>query len=115
MAQSRGPVRKVDLLYAALLILLFALPALGAPPIATGITGTTYTDANVAPGQHFYFVVACNAGTTVCSGPTNSVNVLVPAGQHNVVLNWTASPSPGVTYSVYRGAPPTAVKITNSN
>ena len=73
----------------------------------------TFTDPAVPPGPHFYFVVA--ASGTQYSGASNRVDVVVPAGTHNVVLNWTPSTTSNVTYFVYRGAPATNLKITGSN
>lgn len=89
---------------------------LNATGVATGCDNVTiactYTDVAVPAGPHFYFVVAQNAGGS--SGPTNRIDVNVPPGAHNVLLNWDPSPTAGVTYFVYRGAPPTNLGITNS-
>lgn len=81
--------------------------------VATGCDNVsipcTYTDLNVPPGPHFYFVVAAN--TNNYSTPSNRVDVIVPAGIHSVTLKWNPSTttSPVPTYFIYRGAPPTAL------
>ena len=94
------------------------IAALNVAGVATGCDNVTisctYTDTAVPPGPHFYFVVASNANGV--SGPTNTVNLTVPAGVHNVVLTWTPSTTllPTPTYFVYRGAPPQNLTIINS-
>ncbi len=65
----------------------------------------TYTDVAVAPGPHFYFIVAADASGNY-SGPSNRVDVVIPDGVHNAVLTWDAGPQ-GVSYFIYRGAPAT--------
>lgn len=81
--------------------------------VATGCDNVsilcTYTDLNVPPGPHFYFVVAAN--TNNYSAPSNRVDVIVPAGIHSVTLKWNPSTttSPVPTYFIYRGAPPTGL------
>lgn len=90
-------------------------PATAVAPInSTGVATScdnvsiacTYTDAAVAPGPHFYFIVAANSAGY--SGPSNRVDVVIPAGVHNVVLKWDAPQGPaGITYWVYRGSVPT--------
>jgi len=89
---------------------------LNSTAVAVGCTSTTtctYVDTAVPPGPHFYFVLASTS--TEYSVPSNSVNVVVPAGTHNVTLNWVPSTTPGVGYWVYRGAPPTNLGVTSSN
>jgi hypothetical protein len=109
----------------ALLILLFlqppqvAVPPLNSVGVATGCDNQTiqctYTDANVPPGPHFYFVVASNSAGY--SGPSNVVNVTVPSGTHSVTLTWQPSTggNPAPSYFIYRGAPATNVQITGEN
>ena len=91
---------------------------LNAAGVATGCDNVTivctYTDVAVPAGPHFYFIVAANGTVANSSTPSNRVDVLVPAGVHNVQLKWNPSPTPGVTYFVFRGAPPTNLGITNS-
>jgi fibronectin type 3 domain-containing protein len=49
----------------------------GASPVATGITGTTWTDKNVVPGQtYFYTVTAVNGSAQ--SSPSNEASATVP-------------------------------------
>ncbi len=90
-----------------------------APPLATNVaanctdsTTCTYTDVAVPSGQHFYFAIAVNTQSQQSVG-SNTFNVTVPSGVHNVVLNWTPSASgpSGISYTIYRGAPPTNVTI----
>lgn len=76
----------------------------------------TYTDTAVPAGPHFYFVVAQNLGgpngTVAFSGPSNRVDVVVPADGklHTVVLNWDPqNVTPAPSYYVYRGAPATGL------
>jgi len=104
-------------------ILLWLLLGQQVPPLnQTGVATNcdnqtiqcTYTDQNVPPGPHFYFVVAEDTNGNI-SLPSNVVNVTVPAGTHNVVLTWVPSTTPNVTYFMYRGAPATNLTITNSN
>ncbi|GHD45404.1 hypothetical protein GCM10008097_14640 [Mycetocola manganoxydans] len=86
------------------------------------VTGTSYTDAGLAPGGYYYKVTASDAAgnTSAASGASNLVTVAaatdstapsVPTGlstsvnQSTVTINWAASTdNVGVTgYSVYRG------------
>jgi len=84
--------------------------------VATNCSGATctFTDNTVVgSGQYFYFLEAqyspANPSATgQISIPSNSFNVTIPSGTgHSVTLTWTASPTAGVSYIVYRGAPPT--------
>jgi hypothetical protein len=88
-----------------------SVPPLNSTAVDTGcasFSACTYTDLNVPPGQHFYFVIAMNAAGY--SGPSNAFYCTVPAGSHNVVLNWNPSNSdPTVGYFLWRGAPPTNI------
>ena len=103
----------------AVLLAVQSVPPLNSAGVATGCNNTTvactYTDVAVPPGPHFYFAVASNASGY--SGPSNRVDVTVPAGTHNVTLKWNPSnlTDPTVTYWIYRGAPPTNLGITESN
>ena len=83
-------------------------------PIATGLTGTSYTDSSVTNGStYFYKVAAVNAAGT--SGQSNEASatpepsippapatLLATPGNATVTLNWTAS-SGATSYSVFRG------------
>lgn len=95
------------------------VPAINPSGSATGCNNIsiacTYTDIAVTPGPHSYFVVAENSDGF--SLPSNRVDIIVPSGIHNVVLNWnpsiTTTPTP--TYFVYRFSAPSGVVVTNSN
>ncbi len=81
----------------------------GATQIASGLTATNYTDTTVSSGANYgYVAVAENlAGISPCSNIVTGV--LIPsAGAHSVLLTWTASATPGVTYAVFRAAAPSA-------
>lgn len=96
-----------------------AVPPLNTAGVATGCDNATiactYTDVNVPPGPHFYFLVASNASGF--SGPSVRVDTVVPPGSHNVTLTWDPSKpfDPTVTYWIYRGAPVSNLKITGSH
>ena len=47
-------------------------------PVATGITGTSFTDCSVAPGQTYYYVIEAVSGTT-SSAPSSEVSVMIPS------------------------------------
>ena len=104
-------------LYLAIMAQALSTPPINPAPVAQGCTSAancTYTDNNVSPGQHFYFVEATNGQNSV---PSNSVVVTVPndGKTHNVALSWNPSPTPGVGYEIFRGAPATGLTIINSN
>jgi putative glycosyl hydrolase-like family 15 (GHL15) protein/type IX secretion system substrate protein len=80
----------------------------------TGITGTTYTDS-VSPGIGYWyyakaFISGCDSSVAsneslkyacpVVYAPSNLTVNRAPAG---ITLQWNASATAGVTYSVYRG------------
>ena len=92
-------------------------PPINLTPVDVGCTSNAnciYTDQNVSPGQHFYFVEATNGQNSV---PSNSVVVTVPndGKTHNAALSWNPSPTPGVGYEIFRGAPATGLTIINSH
>jgi hypothetical protein len=94
------------------------VPPLNSTAAVTGcasFSACTYTDVNVPPGAHFYFVVGTNV--TGYSGPSNAVYLTIPSGSHNVVLNWNPSSSTdfSIGYWIYRGSPPTNVTISGSH
>lgn len=111
--------------FAAKFILYFLLahPQAIAPLNKTGAaTGCdnvtiqcTYVDTNVPTGPHFYFAVASNSIGP--STPSNRVDVTIQSTQHTVTLRWTpsATGSTPITYFIYRGAPPTNLKITGAH
>jgi hypothetical protein len=47
-------------------------------PLATGISGTSYTDCSVTLGQAYYYVIESVSGT-ISSVPSTEVTVTVPA------------------------------------
>jgi len=75
----------------------------GATPIATGISGTTYTDTTVSNGTPYYYKVAAvnTAGTSAQSAeasatpelgaPAAPTGLKATAGDSQVALTWTAS------------------------
>ena len=82
--------------------------------IQSGVTATTYADQTTAGSTtySYYVVAANNAGN---SAPSNTVtlttgaavvgaptNLTATASGSSVNLGWTASPTSGVTYTVYR-------------
>ena len=83
-------------------------------PIATGLTGTSYTDSSVSNGTtYFYKVAAVNsAGTSGQSNeasatptlpvPPAPTNLTANGGNATVSLTWSSS-SGATSYSVYRG------------
>jgi fibronectin type 3 domain-containing protein len=80
-------------------------------PIASGITGTTYTVAGVSPGQTYFFdVVAVNgAGKSAMSNETmGTILASAPTGLNasdsaaSIVLQWTASAGAS-NYKIYQG------------
>jgi len=84
----------------------------GTTAIATGITGTTYTNTGLTNGtQYFYKVAAVNAaGTSAQSSEASATPNTVPSaptgltaspGNAQVSLSWTAA-SGATSYNVYR-------------
>jgi fibronectin type 3 domain-containing protein len=81
--------------------------------IATGVTGTSYADANVNNGTTYYYKVAAvnSAGTSPLSNETSAMpHVVVPpvpgsptatAGFGSISLSWGSSAG-AATYNVYR-------------
>lgn len=76
--------------------------------LVTGLTGLTYTDTTVTDGQAYdYMVTANDPYGFSCSNIV--FNLTIPtSGTHSVTLGWAASPTPGVTYSVFRAQTPSA-------
>jgi hypothetical protein len=113
-----GSTSEQAMIKAVMLAVLLWLPQAQVAPINTSAvaigctsrTTCTYVDQNVPPGPHFYFAVASNAYGY--SGPSNRVDVVVPAGTHSVTLNWDPESDPSVGYFIYRGAPPTNLGVT---
>ena len=85
-------------LYLAMMAKALSTPPINPAPVDVGCTSVAnciYSDQNVSPGQHFYFVEATNGQNSV---PSNSVVVTVPndGKTHNVARSWKPSPPPGV-------------------
>ena len=95
----------------------------GTTPVATGITGTAYTDTGLTNGTKYFYKLASvdAAGTGALSGEVSATPALtippVPtglsatAGNAQVVLNWTASVG-AASYNVYRGTTTTSTLPT---
>ncbi len=91
----------------------------GSTPVATGITGATYTAQNLTNESTYYFIVAAanSAGvgafsTEASVTPTASAAIPVAptgltaaGGDAQVTLSWAAVPGAS-TYNVYQGATP---------
>lgn len=80
-----------------------------ATPVKSGLTVTNWTDATVADAnQYFYVVVAVDSSTGLYSTctPILGPEAIPSTGVHTVSLNWIASTSSGVTYSVFRAVSP---------
>jgi len=82
-------------------------------PIATGITGTSYTNTGLTNGvSYFYRVAAFNVAGNSPEGnqasakpippPPVPTNLTASAGNAKVILTWTASTG-ATSYSVFRG------------
>jgi hypothetical protein len=85
-------------------------------PVATGITGTTYTNTGLTNGTAYYYKVAAvnssgtsgysnEASATPSAGgsaPAAPTGLGATAGNTQVSLSWTAS-SGAASYNVYRG------------
>ncbi len=82
-----------------------------APPIASGITTTSYTDTGLAPNTTYYYTVAAVSGSGT-SGMSNEATAITASaaptgltatgGVAQVALNWTASTG-ATSYNIYRG------------
>lgn len=82
--------------------------------IASGLTGTTHTDATAVPGTTYFYVVAANGagGTSGDSGPLTATTAAVPAtptglsattAYRYAFLTWSTVPW-AASYTVKRGS-----------
>lgn len=89
----------------------------GANQIASGVTGTTFTDSGLAPSTTYFYLVeaADSSGSstpsnqasattqTACTPPNPATNLSATAGSSTSInLTWTASTTPGVSYRIFR-------------
>lgn len=107
-----------------LLLLLSALPvyAQASPGFSKigNVSTLTYTDAGCADQTTCYYQItavdaaghesqpAACAINQLCFATNQLVAVMPSSGTHTVVLAWTASPTTGVTYNIYRAVGPLA-------
>jgi fibronectin type 3 domain-containing protein len=82
---------------------------LGSSPV----TGTTYTDRTVLPGNTYYYVLTAVDSNNVESAFSNEVSATVPLSgggvaqvAHSVHLSWTPSASAVTGYNAYSSAVP---------
>jgi len=84
-----------------------------ATPVATGVTGTTYTNTGLTNGTMYYYrIAAFNAGGNSAESSQVSATPVAPppvptgltavVGAGKVTLTWTASAG-ATSYNVYRG------------
>jgi fibronectin type 3 domain-containing protein len=88
-------------------------------PVRTGITGTTFTDTGLTNGTKYFFKLAAMNGGSMSpmsneasATPTGASPLPPPpaptgltskAGDKQIVLTWTAIPTTGATYNIFRG------------
>jgi len=86
----------------------------GSPPVATNITGTTFTVTGLTAAQTYYFAVAAiDSGGASANSPAVAVTLppaaptalSASAGNGSVNLNWSASGG-ATSYNVYVGTAP---------
>ena len=84
----------------------------GITPIATGVTGTTYSDLNHQPGLSYYYQVtsvngsgesarSVEASGVLAPNPPTNITAAVDDNGLDIAVDWTASPG-AVTYNVFR-------------
>jgi fibronectin type 3 domain-containing protein len=88
--------------------------------VASGVTGTSYTNNGLSNGTTYYYVVtptnasgegANSAEVTVATVPASPGNVTATAGNGQVALNWSASTGAS-GYSVLRATSPNGTYTT---
>jgi endoglucanase len=86
--------------------------------VASGVKSTTYSATGLSAGTTYYFAVTASAttGTSAASSPASATTQAAPApsapssltataaSSSQINLGWTASPTAGVTYSIYSGS-----------
>jgi fibronectin type 3 domain-containing protein len=86
----------------------------GSSPLATGVTGTSFTDLTTVNGTTYYYqITAVNASGESPKSPEASATTIpaapaqltAMAGSTRVTLSWTAPPG-AVSYNIYRGTSP---------
>ena len=96
----------------------------GSVPIATGLTGTSYTNTGLASGkQYFYLLTAVNANgesalstevTNIAPVPTAPTGLTATSGNTQVILTWTAVTG-ATSYSLYRATVSGAETLYKTN
>jgi fibronectin type 3 domain-containing protein len=88
--------------------------------VATGLTGTSYTDTGLTSGTTYYYAVTATNGSgssanstqvSAITTPASPGNVTATAGNGQVALNWSASTGAS-GYSVLRATSPNGTYTT---
>jgi len=83
-------------------------PGNGWTQLTSGLTATTYVDSTCADSTTCYYAVESVDQFGVGLDTTFVTAAIPSTGTHTVTLTWTASTTPGVTYTVFQGPPPQA-------